>query len=253
MYLKIDLHIHSTYSDGILMPEELINKYISEGYNIISITDHDGIRGSEQAIKYGKEKGIWVIPGIELSTIDDKNNEIHILGYDFDFKNKELLSAIEIIMKNRIKRNDKLIKKLKTSGYDIEKEYESLKEKRYFIGKPNISDILLKKGFVHSKKETFKILDDTNIYREVLSTEEAIRIINNASGIPVLAHPLEIKKAGETNFWNRLEIILGDLKKSGLQGVECIHPSANKKEQEKILELSYKYKLIKTAGSDFHF
>lgn len=156
-------------------------------------------------------------------------------------------------MKNRIKRNDKLIKKLKTSGYDIEKEYESLKEKRYFIGKPNISDILLKKGFVHSKKETFKILDDTNIYREVLSTEEAIRIINNASGIPVLAHPLEIKKAGETNFWNRLEIILGDLKKSGLQGVECIHPSANKKEQEKILELSYKYKLIKTAGSDFHF
>lgn len=91
MDLKIDLHIHSTYSDGILMPEELINKYISEGYNIISITDHDGIRGSEQAIKYGKEKGIWVIPGIELSTIDDKNNEIHILGYDFDFKNKELL------------------------------------------------------------------------------------------------------------------------------------------------------------------
>lgn len=253
MDLKIDLHIHSTYSDGVLTPEELINKYISEGYNIISITDHDGIRGSEQAIKYGKEKGIWVIPGIELSTIDDQNNEIHILGYDFDFENKELLSVIEIIMKNRIKRNDKLIKKLKTSGYDIEKEYERLKEKRYFIGKPNISDILLKKGFAHSRKETFEILDGANIDREVLSTGEAIRIINNAGGISVLAHPFEIKKTGETNFWSRLEKILRDLKEAGLQGIECIHPSANQKEQEKILELAYKYKLIKTAGSDFHF
>ncbi len=256
--IRYDFHIHSNFSDGVLSPSEIVDRYERRGFKFISITDHDNTKGSEKAFKYAINKNIKVIPGIELSTKSTEGYEVHILGYYINYSSEALNSAIKIMDMYRNQRNIRLIKELNNRGYDVtHEEINKLNEGR-FIGKPVIARILVKKGYVSSVEEAFrnifnKIKTD-NVKKKVFSTEEAIKLIKDAGGIAVLAHPMELIEKGEDKsiFTERLKFFLNKMLEMDIDGIECFHPSANIEDEKMLREYAAEHKLIITGGSDFH-
>ena len=256
---KVDYHIHSYYSDGLNSPIEIVKKFHEEGYDIISITDHDGIAGLTEALNAGEALNMQVITGVEFST-DFEGKELHILGYKFDPENKELKNTCENLAKVRKERNEKLVLGLKDLGYEIDLAELEKASKTGYVGKPSMAREMCKKGYIDNPKEAFsdKIFGSKemeSIKKEVLDSVKAIEIINNALGMAVLAHPMKIKGIGERGtdeFWENLSQIIYKLKKAGLKGIECIYPEHSLGEQHKISQLASKYHLHMTEGSDFH-
>ncbi len=257
---KIDLHMHSTYSDGKYDPEVLVKRYYDNGFEKIAITDHDGIGGLKAAIECGKELGIEVIPGIEFSTSYD-GHECHLLGYGFDIDNKPLNDELKKIWQYRIDRNKKLLAKLKEQGYDLDIDELLSQSKGGYVGKPNMARLMVKKDYITRPMEAFepgKYLEAPDIKaikRERILTEDAIKLIIQAGGKPVLAHPIKLKWFGPTTeerYWVELETMLKRLVPLGLYGLECYYPEHNEIDTKKYLALAEKYKLGVTKGSDFH-
>lgn len=253
-----DFHIHSNFSDGVLDPEEIVDRYEKRGFKFISITDHDNIRGSEKAFNYAKGKSIKVVPGIELSTRSIEGYEVHVLGYYIDYLSKPLNSAIKVIEIYRNQRNLRLISELNKMGYDISfDEVRELNEGR-FIGKPVIARVLVKKGYIASVEEAFKTIFNKvkkgNIKKKVFDTDRAVRLIHEAGGIAVIAHPMELREKDEDKkkFIKRLEDFLDRLCDFGIDGVECFHPSADRYDEEMLKSYAIAHNLIITGGSDFH-
>lgn len=254
MNRKVDLHIHSTYSDGVVKPADLVNMYKKKGYDTIALTDHDGIGGIKEAEAAGRALDIKVIPGIELSTsyiFMRKKLELHILGYHIDTENKELNERLKDIRKMRRERNERLLRRLNRLGYAI--LYEDLLERpgQDYIGKPNFARAMQRKGY--DPGSMWEVFDAEN--KEKISSEEGITLIKGAGGVAVLAHPFKIKnlaEPGSDEFWGFIEAIIRDLKGKGLEGLECGHPSATPQQSLRLKELAGKYCLRKTEGSDFH-
>lgn len=252
MEFKTDYHIHSFYSDGVLSPTEIVKKFHAADYDIISITDHDGFEALREAKDAVRDLEMEVVPGIEFSTIYDfweKNLELHILGYNFDTENRRLIETCKRLKEIREERNIKLIEKLNKEGIKISKE--DLPEKPgAYIGKPDIARVLKEKGYDY--QDSYKLL--SGVPKKMLSTAEAIEIIREAKGVAVLAHPLEIEEFVENNKYNfdKLKELLAELKKIGMRGLECFHPSATESDSNKLIEISAKYHLHMTSGSDFH-
>ena len=257
----IDLHLHTYYSDGTLSPEELVSLAKNYGMDTIAITDHDGMRGITEGIVAGKKYGVRVIPGIELSTEDDKGAYMHILGYCIDVNNKELNDEVEIIRKKRVERNERLLAVLNQIGCAITSEDLNLRAGQDYVGKPTIALALMKKGYISTPKEAFKegqfMRSDIvkKVHREKISTKRAIMLIKGAGGIPVLAHPMKIAylgKDGIGGFFEKLEKLIIELKSWGLEGIECYYSKHLIYETERLVEMAEKYNLLITAGSDFH-
>ncbi len=292
---KADFHIHTTMSDGALTPTEIVKKYKAEEYDIIAITDHDGIDGVREAQIAGEALEIQVIGGIEFSTCirgvnlrewgmdyhgkrglnmtgpepdefglvksTDDEVGVHLLGYYFDLEDKRLVATLEKIRECRYDRNMRLIEALRRMGYEL--SYEELREgrKNDFIGKPVIARMLVKKGYIENPAQAFesgKYLEAEeaqSIEKNKVDTLAAIDIINGAGGVPVVAHPMKIKHIGDRtteDFWQNLEIIIKGLKKNGLKGLECFHPSHTHDDSIRLVGLAEKYHLHITQGSDFH-
>lgn len=253
-----DFHIHSNFSDGVLSPKEIVDRYEKRGFEIISITDHDNIRGSLNAFNYARNKKIKVIPGIEFSTKSLEGYEVHILGYYIDYSNEALNLAIKIMDTYRNQRNLRLISELNKMGYDITlDEVNELNEGRY-IGKPVIARLLVIKGYIDSVDDAFKTIFNKiktgNVKKKVFDTVKAIEIIHNAGGIAVVAHPMELMKKDEdrSKFIERLKAFLDSVREMGIDGIECFHPSAKRTDEEMLKEYAKAHKLIITGGSDFH-
>lgn len=252
MEFKIDLHIHTIYSDGTMEPVDVVTKFKDEGYDIIAITDHDGIGGIREAQIAGKALKIEVLPGIEFSSEyvrGGKMTELHILGYRIDPSNQRLREKCEFLRKTRADRNVRMLARLREMGYEIT-EADLPDKPGGYIGKPDVVRALLAKGY--EIEDPFALLE--GIPRERISTEEAIEIIREAGGTPVLAHPFKIRelRPREEGFRDRLDPLLRDLKKMGIRGLECFHPSADHDESLMLVELAEKYHLNITKGSDFH-
>ncbi len=260
MALKMDLHMHSTYSDGSMRPVELVKKYYDEEYATIALTDHDGIGGVREAQIAGEALGIQVISGIEFSTQYDGRIGLHILGYRIDIDNEELNARLDSILAARTDRNERLMKVLNDMGYHITWEDVKQRPDQTYIGKPNFALALLKKGYVSDAKEAFsdKILgsEEVNaVKKEKISSREAIALIKGAGGTASLAHPMKIKKIGEKGseeFFQELDRMVGELKKMGLGALECFHPSADHEQSLRLIKIAEKYKLHITQGSDYH-
>ncbi len=260
MSFKTDLHIHSWCSDGTMSPIELVEKYVDDKYDLIAITDHESIDGIQIAIDEGKDKNLRVIPGIELSTVH-KGIEIHILGYYFDIDDQGLREEIKRLAEFRKTRNDKMIVALQDMGYDITMEDLIQRENQTYIGKPNFARTLIKKGYITKIEEAFdpgKFFESEelkSIEKEKLSTEDAIKILKEAGGMAVLAHPYKIRNLGERGseqFKNNFDTLLEELKKIGLKGLECIYPKHTDEEKFFFINEAEKYHLHITEGSDFH-
>ncbi len=257
----IDLHLHTYYSDGTMSPEELVLFAKKRGVETIAITDHDGIGGLAEAAEAGARLGVRVIPGIELSTEDEEGVYMHILGYCFDRKNRELKREVEWIRRRRAERNEKLLAALHQIGCKLTREDLQLREGQDYVGKPTFALALMRKGYVSSTKEAFGegrfMRSDVvrRVHREKIPARRAIDLIRGASGFPVLAHPMKISHLTKTkgeDFFLRLDRQLEKLKGWGLAGMECYYSSHSPQETKRLVEMAKAHDLIVTAGSDFH-
>lgn len=254
MSYKADFHTHSYFSDGLLKPTDLVKRYKEKEYDMIALTDHDGIDGIAEAEIAGDALDFKVIPGIELATKTDflgKEIELHILGYYIDIENEALLEKLKELKENRKNRNEKLLALLNDMGYELTWEDIITRPKQTYIGKPNFARALKAKGY--DVPNMWEIFD--SVKREKISAKEAIELIKGAGGIAVLAHPMQIKEIGEAGseeFWKNLDALIRELKKDGMKGMECFHPSADEQAGLKLVTIAGKYHLHITEGSDFH-
>ncbi len=258
---KIDLHIHTTFSDGMKTPSEIVEMYSAAGYDAISVTDHDGVGGIPEALEAGRKAGLTVIPGIEIGTMAREKHEIHLLGYDFDIRDAFLTSRLSEMREYRERRNRRLLAVFQEKGYPLTYEDLIQRPEQVYVGKPNFALAFEKMGLVKSVQEAFlseELLacpEARALKKMKVLTEDAIRWVHNAGGIAVAAHPMKIRGLGEkgtTVFFDALDGLIGELKEAGIDGVECAHPSANPEEEEMLENLADKYGLIKTRGSDYH-
>ncbi|MBY6035919.1 PHP domain-containing protein [Fictibacillus nanhaiensis] len=244
---QVDLHTHTTASDGTFSPSENIQRAIAKGLNGIAITDHDTIDGIEEALfEANKHEGFECVPGIEISTLYN-GQDIHVLGFYIDYKNQAFLSKLKELASVRNKRNKMILQKLNELGIHIhESELEDKRHGEGNVGRGHIAEILMEKGVVNSLPEAFdKYLGKGKAafaITERISPIEAIQIIRDANGVPVLAHP-GIYDADE---------LIPELCENGLVGLECCHPDHTIEQVTHYKKLAEDYSLIKTAGSDFH-
>lgn len=257
---KKDLHIHSVFSDGVLTPEEIVDRWEREGNSVIAITDHDGIGGSEVAVKYAEDRKIRVIPGIEFDSENELGKDLHILGYGIDFSNTLLCEQLDRILRWREARNELILDALRIKGIEItEEEIYAVNEGR-FVGKPTFARILVNRGEYNSMEQVFSefFSKDTlmkSIKKKALRSKDVVDTIHAAGGIVVLAHPMEQIEKTETfeEFEPRLVRILDTFVDYGIDGIECYHPSANESDSEYLRAYAEDHGLLVTRGSDFHF
>jgi predicted metal-dependent phosphoesterase TrpH len=244
-----------------MRPVDLVKKYHAEEYSLISLTDHDGVAGVREAQIAGEALGVQVIPGIELSTVFEGKTKLHILGYYIDIENKSLNDRLEQILASRIDRNQRLLKVFQDKGLDI--TYEDLRQRpdQTYVGKPNFALAFQKMGLVEHPNDAFRdpeLLGSPEaraIRKEPFDSVEAVKLLREAGGIPTLAHPYKIRDIGAPDsdeFFDNLDHILRTLKKAGLKGLECFHPSATHDQGLGLVKFAEKYHLHITEGSDYH-
>jgi 3',5'-nucleoside bisphosphate phosphatase len=245
--MKLDLHLHSTASDGRLNPEELVRKAAQTGLAVISITDHDSVGGIAPALKAAeRHPPLRVIPGVECST-DVPHGEVHILGYFIDYANPELVIKLAAFRNSRKVRAQKMIDKLATMGVSIEWERVEDIAGAGSVGRPHIAQAMLEKGYVSSLREAFSqyIGRDAPAYveREKMTPEEVVELITSAGGLAVLAHPADI---------DNLEHLIPRLQRVGLVGLEVYYNNYPPSTVQHLASLAHKHALVATGGSDFH-
>jgi len=245
--VKVDLHIHSTASDGRFSPEDIVHQAVEQGLSVIAITDHDSVDGIASALRAAKSfPELKVIPGIELST-DVPQGEIHVLGYFIDYTNLEFQATLDGLCNSRFHRAKGMVAKLKNLGVHIDWERVQEIAGAGSIGRPHIAQAMLEKGYISSIKEAFTkyISRDGPAYveREKMTPVEAVEIILKFNGLPVLAHPFTTSNP---------EIMIVELKAAGLIGIEVYYNSYTADEINELISFADRYGLIATGGSDYH-
>jgi 3',5'-nucleoside bisphosphate phosphatase len=244
---KVDLHIHTTASDGRFSPEEIVRKAAEKGLVYIALCDHDSMEGVIPAQTASRNyPGLTVIGGVEINT-DIPAGELHVLGYYCDSDNAELRSNLERLRASRIERAQKMIAKLKGLGINI--EYSRVRELAGTgsVGRPHIAQAMLEKGYIFNLREAFNKYISRGgpayVERDKITPAGAVQLILRAGGIPVLAHPLTFEDP---------EPLVKELKSAGLMGIETYYGSYSFEQVNELLGLAVKYDLIPTGGSDFH-
>lgn len=241
-----DLHIHSSFSDGKLTPEEIVDKATEKGVKCISITDHDNIDSQYICRNYYRE--LVIVPGIELST-EINGIEIHILGYFIDIDNENLIKAVEDLKRARVDRAIRIVSKLKSLGIDVDLD-NIIKNGGETVGRAHIANEIVSTGYESNYKSAFNkyLIQGKPAYEKgkKLTYKEALKLVNDSGGIAVLAHPGKIYRRFE------VEKIIKELKYYGLSGIEVYHSSHSPSQTNLFYNLSKKYKLLITGGSDFH-
>ncbi len=239
----IDLHTHTTCSDGTFTPEALVRYAKEKNLKAVAITDHDTVSGNERALKEGQTQQIEVVPGVELSAACPKGS-LHILGLFIDSENEAIVKATAQLQKKRRERNMKILQNLDELGITIEKD--AFAENAY-LGRPHIAQKLVELGHVNSIDEAFeKFLKKgaaAYVVREKLSEAETMNALVKANSIPVLAHPVTVSNVEET---------IERLIPLGLKGIEVYYPTHSQENMQYFQKLAEVYDLLVTGGSDFH-
>ena len=241
---KVDLHSHTNISDGSFSTEELIYKAKDVGIEILSITDHDSVHAIEKATNIGRNVGIEIIPGVEISS-DIRGIEVHILGYFFDITNKDLEHYLMFFREERVIRASRIVNKLKQLGIEISLDDVMKIAKKSAIGRPHIAQTLLELGMVNSYQEAFNkyIRNGGPAYEKKvhISPQSAFKIISDAGGLSFIAHPGKMSQS-----------LIKELIDAGADGIEVIHPSHSKDLVRFYRGIVNEYFLLESGGSDFH-
>ena len=248
--IMIDLHTHTTNSDGELTPRELLAQAKSIGCSLVAITDHDTVGGIAEGRRAAEELGIDFVPGIEIST--QEQEEVHMLGYDIDETNEALCKCCQEFADSRARRAELICDFLATKGIKVELEEVRAISGGTIIGRPHFAEYLERHGYVPNRKEAFSRYLNTPAFhaavtRQKPSPQEAIALIHRAGGKAVLAHPGLLKKN-----WYEVEVFIRELKEAGLDGIECIYQKHTPATEKRFLEMAKKYDLTIGCGSDFH-
>jgi predicted metal-dependent phosphoesterase TrpH len=246
---SVDLHIHSTFSDGLLTPRELVHLAIDKGIKGLALTDHDTIDGLNEFIQAGKETGLEVIPGIEISAYFGEQ-PIHILGYGFNRSHPHLNKQIQVMQQIREERNRKMQKRFESLGISLtDDELTGISAGQ--IGRPHFARVLVDKKIVASLDQAFQLFLKKNgrayVAKEKYPARQAIAAIREAGGIAVLAHPW-----CSDHSLASIPLLLNRLKDIGLQGIEVYYPAHSRDVRDRLLSMAEKFDLVVTGGSDFH-
>ena len=249
--MVIDLHTHTSYSDGTDTPAQLINKALAAGISIIGLTDHDSISGWQEAT-YALRTGISLVPGAEISCQTPDGISVHILGLLFDSNNSELMNTLEKTRENRHGRMEKIIARINEAGIDITMDdvLEQLSDGAT-LGRPHLADALVKKGIVASRDEAFTQMLHNNSKYYVShyspTPEAAIKLIKAAGGVSVIAHPMASHR-GRTISLDTF----GSIIQAGLDGIEVDHRDHSPEEKSQLIKLANESNLVMTGASDYH-
>lgn len=246
----IDLHVHSNHSDGTCATKELVDLAIYKNLKAIALTDHDTTDGLKEIIEYAKDKNIEIIPGIELST-EYFGRDIHILGLYINPYNPKFQEHLITFQNARIERNRKMCVNLAAEGIDITYEGLCKRFEGAVMTRAHYACYLYEKGYVKSMKEAFEryVGDHCKAFvpREKISPAQAVSLVLEAGGIPVLAHPI-LYRLSDAN----LDKLVAELKEAGLMGIEAVYSTYAPSEERYVKRLANKYDLLLTGGSDFH-
>jgi predicted metal-dependent phosphoesterase TrpH len=254
----VDLHCHSTASDGTLPPAEVVRLAQGSGLSGLALTDHDTIGGVAAAAAEAERLGLTFLPGIEISCEYPHPGTMHILGYGVDPASATLRDLTRQLLEGRDNRNPKIIQRLNELGVsitmdDVEREAKATAaDSKKPIGRPHIAAVLLRKGYVSSIKQAFDkyLAQGGAAYfdKERLTMRQAMELIRASGGMPMLAHPIQLRTTSDAE----LERVVKDLVDLGLVGLETIHSDHDAALVEKYTRLADRYRLLKTGGSDFH-
>lgn len=248
----VDLHLHSTYSDGVLTPSELVAEAASLGLRAIALADHDNVDGIPEALAAGRRHGVEVITAVELSVLWKDLNDVHLLGFGFNHENAALLKALDEFREFRAGRNQRILVNINRRLADEQRRPLDFADVRRraggTIGRPHIGQALIAAGYVRDMEEAFdRYLVPCNEPKRFFPLEEALCLIHNAGGCAVLAHPPFIDICDD-----RLPELLDAFIAKGLDGLEAYCSGATNDSIDRYITLARRKGLIITGGSDFH-
>ena len=247
----IDLHTHTNFSDGTDTPTELVNKALASGITTLAITDHDSISGWDEAIS-ALRPGLSLVPGAEISCQTTDGISVHILGLLFDPNHVELINTLSKTRENRHGRMEKIISRINEAGIDISMAdvLEQLSDGAT-LGRPHLADALVKKGVIASREEAFTQMLHNNSKYYVShyspSPEVAIKLIKEAGGVAVIAHPMASHRGRVISSET-----FGSIINSGLDGIEVDHRDHTPDEKRELINLAKEFDLVMTGSSDYH-
>ena len=243
----IDLHVHSNASDGVFSPSRIVKMAVEQGVEYLALTDHDTVAGIEEAsVEAAKYKNLTFIPGVEIST-DIEAGDVHILGYFVDWKDTEFLSKLQIMRESRVDRGQAMVEKLADLGMPLDWHRVQEIAGDAVIGRPHIAQAMLEKRYIASFAEAFEkyLGRDKPAYTEriKLTPAQAVDLIMNSGGVPVIAHPFTLPE---------FEKLIQSLVPKGLAGIETYYSSYGNIEIEQLKTIAGKLGLLMTGGTDYH-
>lgn len=246
----IDLHMHTTASDGTDLPSEAVAKARSLGLEAVALTDHDTAAGVDEALRAGEALGVEVVPGIEVSS-DYRDNNIHILGYFIDPEAPALRAVLEWIRTERIARNESVVHLLADDGFDISVDELHSLYPEAVLGRPHMAELLMKKGYVSSVQEGFdRYLGEGGKYympKRRISMARAVETILASGGLAVLAHPLQYRYPPD-----EVTEMIGYGKSLGIRALECFYSEHSAEDERWLLAQAERFGLGVSGGSDYH-
>lgn len=247
----IDLHAHTTASDGSLAPAELVQLAKKVGLSALAVTDHDTAGGLPEAEAAARHAGIDFVPGIEIS-VDHRPGQFHLLGYFIDFRDPEFLGRLKFLQDSRSNRNVLMVEKMQAAGLPVTLEEIEQESGGGQVGRPHMAALLVRKGIVSTVQEAFdQYLADgkpCHLPKAKLEPPDAIDLVHQAGGVAVLAHPKFLRVPDEA----ALAVELEWARDAGLDGIEAYYSQHTPEETERYLRLAERFGFLVTAGSDFH-
>ena len=248
---EVDLHLHTTHSDGNLSPTELVDLCACKGLKVIAVSDHDSTEGIDEALAAAKPRGIEVIPAIELSA-DVPNNEIHMLGYFVDTTDHEFQDTLAKFRDGRKDRAREMVDRLNDLDIHITWEQVQRIADGAAVGRPHIAQAMVERGYVQYNKDAFDRYLGRNglayIQRPRLKPEEAVQMLLRNGALPAMAHPLYYERTDIP----ALEKTIADLKEAGMVGLEVHYGEFSSDEIEMLKSIAQKFDLVPCGGSDYH-
>jgi predicted metal-dependent phosphoesterase TrpH len=252
--MRIDLHTHTTASDGVLTPTELVELASSRDVDVIGVTDHDTVTGVAEAAAAGERLGVRVVAGIELSA-RHTDRAVHVLGYFLDAADERLLRALDEMQVDRLDRIKRIVARLNELGYELTLDEVLAHAHGAVVARPHVARALVARGYIASVGDAFKpelIADGgrADVPRKQLTPAESVALIRAAGGVSVIAHPGLAHHLGTHDPMP--DELIEQLASSGLAGLEIDHPDHDPVTRDRLQALADRLGLVATGGSDFH-